>query len=122
MALVRMKELLEKADKSDYGIGAFSVANMEMIMGAVKAGEELNFPLILQIAEVRLKHSPLELIGPVMIEAAKKAKIPVAVHLDHGINIETIKQALDLGFTSVMFDGSHLPLDENIKKTKEVVD
>ncbi len=122
MALVRMKELLEKADKSDYGIGAFSVANMEMIMGAVKAGEELNFPLILQIAEVRLKHSPLELIGPVMIEAAKKAKVPVAVHLDHGINIETIKQALDLGFTSVMFDGSHLPLDENIKKTKEVVE
>lgn len=122
MALVRMKELLEKADKSDYGIGAFSVANMEMIMGTVRAGEELNFPLILQIAEVRLKHSPLELIGPVMIEAAKKAKVPVAVHLDHGINIETIKQALDLGFTSVMFDGSHLPLDENIKKTKEVVE
>lgn len=122
MALVRMKELLEKADKSDYGIGAFSVANMEMIMGAIRAGEELNFPLILQIAEVRLKHSPLDLIGPVMIEAAKKAKVPVAVHLDHGINIETIKQALDLGFTSVMFDGSHLSLDENIKKTKEVIE
>lgn len=122
MALVRMKELLEKADKSNYGVGAFSIANMEMVMGAVRAGEELNFPLILQIAEVRLKHSPLELIGPVMIEAAKKAKVPVAVHLDHGINIETIKQALDLGFTSVMFDGSHLPLDENIKKTKEVIE
>ncbi|MCY6354143.1 class II fructose-bisphosphate aldolase [Clostridium sp. ZS2-4] len=122
MALVKMKELLEKADKSDYGIGAFSVANMEMIMGAIRAGEELNFPLILQIAEVRLKHSPLDLIGPVMIEAAKKSKVPVAVHLDHGINIETIKQALDLGFTSVMFDGSHLPLDENIKKTKEVIE
>lgn len=121
MALVRMKELLEDADKSDYGVGAFSIANMEMIMGAVKAAEELNSPIILQIAEVRLKHSPLDLIGPAMIEAAKEAKVPVAVHLDHGTTIETIKQALDLGFTSVMFDGSHLPLDENIKKTKEVI-
>ncbi|MCY6957137.1 class II fructose-bisphosphate aldolase [Clostridium brassicae] len=122
MSLVKMKELLEQADKSDYGVGAFSIANMEMIMGAVKAAEELNSPLILQIAEVRLKHSPLHLIGPVMIEAAKKAKVPVAVHLDHGMTIETIKQALELGFTSVMFDGSHLPLDENIKKTKEVIE
>ncbi|MCY6369445.1 class II fructose-bisphosphate aldolase [Clostridium ganghwense] len=122
MSLVSMKELLKKADKSDYGIGAFSIANMEMIMGTVKAAEQLNFPIILQIAEVRLKHSPLNLIGPVMIEAAKNAKVPVAVHLDHGVSIETIKQALDLGFTSVMFDGSHLPLDENIEKTNKVLE
>ncbi|MCY6483059.1 class II aldolase [Clostridium aestuarii] len=122
MSLVKMRELLEKADKGDYGVGAFSIANMEMIIGAVRAAEELNYPLILQIAEVRLKHSPLDLISPVMIEAAKTAKVPVAVHLDHGVNIETIKQALEVGFTSVMFDGSHLPLDENIKKTKEVIE
>lgn len=122
MSLVKMGELLKEADKSNYGVGAFSIANMEMIMGAVKAAEELNYPLILQIAEVRLKHSPLELIGPVMIAAAKRAKTKVAVHLDHGMTMETIKLALDLGFTSVMFDGSHLPLDENIKQTKKVIE
>lgn len=122
MSLVKMGELLKEADKSNYGVGAFSIANMEMIMGAVKAAEELNYPLILQIAEVRLKHSPLELIGPVMIAAAKRAKVKVAVHLDHGMTMETIKLALDLGFTSVMFDGSHLPLDENIKQTKKVIE
>lgn len=121
MSIVNMKELLEKADKSDYGIGAFSIANMEMIMGVIRAAEELKSPIILQIAEVRLKHSPLNLIGPVMVEAAKNAKVPVAVHLDHGITLDTIKEALDLGFTSVMYDGSHSPLEENIEVTNKVI-
>jgi len=121
MSIVNMKELLEEADKSDYGIGAFSIANMEMIMGVIRAAEELKSPIILQIAEVRLKHSPLNLIGPVMIEAAKKAKVPVAVHLDHGMTLNTIKEALDLGFTSVMYDGSHSPLEENIEVTNKVI-
>lgn len=121
MPLVTLTEVLRAADRSDYGLGSFSVVNMEMIMGAVKAAEELNSPIILQVAEVRLKHAPLHLIGPMMIEAAKRANVPVAVHLDHGIKQETIKQALDLGFSSVMFDGSHLPLDRNIEMTREVV-
>lgn len=121
MPLVNMKYLLRDAQKGNYAVGSFSVANMEMVLGIIKAAEETKSPIILQIAEVRLNHSPLALIGPLMIAAAKNAKVPVAVHLDHGTTIECIGQALRLGFTSVMFDGSHLPFEENIEKTKEVV-
>ena len=116
-----MKELLADAQKGNYAVGSFSVANMEMVLGVLQAAEELKAPVILQIAEVRLKQSPLELIGPLMVAAAKNAKTPVAVHFDHGKTVEKISQALKLGFTSVMFDGSHLPLDENIEMTKQVM-
>ena len=119
--LVNMSKLLADAQKGNYAVGSFSVANMEMVLGVLKAAKELKAPVILQIAEVRLKQSPLEIIGPLMVAAAKSAGTPVAVHFDHGKTIEKITQALKLGFTSVMFDGSHLPLDENIKTTKEVI-
>ncbi len=120
MALVPMKKLLENAEKNNIAVGAFSVGNMEMVMGAVAAAEELNMPIILQIAECRLKNSPLELMGPMMISAAKNSKVEIAVHLDHGLRIETVEKALKMGFTSVMFDGSTLPLEENIKSVKKV--
>ena len=120
MALVPMKKLIENAEKNNIAVGAFSVGNMEMVMGAVWAAEELNTPIILQIAECRLKNSPLELMGPMMISAAKNAKVDIAVHLDHGLKIETVEKALKMGFTSVMFDGSTLPLEENIKAVKQV--
>lgn len=119
--LVNMKELLAKAEEGNYAVGSFSVANMEMVLGVLKAAEELSAPVILQIAEVRLKQSPLEVIGPLMVAAAKAAKTPVAVHFDHGKTMEKISEALEIGFTSVMFDGSHLPLDENIAQTNEVI-
>lgn len=119
--LVNMKTMLLEAQKGSWAVGSFSVSNMEMVLGVLKAAEETNSPVILQIAEVRLKQSPLEFIGPLMVAAAKNAKVPVAVHFDHGLTKEKIKLALDLGFTSVMFDGSHLPLEENIAKTKETV-
>lgn len=119
--LVNMRDLLADAQQGNYAVGSFSVANMEMVLGVLKAAKELNAPVILQIAEVRLKQSPLELIGPLMVAAAENADTPVAVHFDHGKTIEKISQALDLGFTSVMFDGSHLPLDENIEMTKKVM-
>ena len=114
-----MKDILLKAEKEGYGVGAFSVADMEMILGAVKAAEEMNLPMILQIAQVRLPFSPLDKIGPMMIAAAKNASVPVAVHFDHGLDLETIHKALDLGFTSVMIDASKLPIEENIRITKE---
>lgn len=120
--LVNMKELLKDAQNGNYAVGSFSVANMEMVLGVLKAARELSAPVILQIAEVRLKQSPLEIIGPLMVAAAENANTPVAVHFDHGKTEEKIKQALDLGFTSVMFDGSHLPLDENIATTKRIID
>lgn len=120
--LVKMGDLLADAQKGNYAVGSFSVANMEMVLGALKAAKELNAPIILQIAEVRLKQSPLEIIGPLMVAAAESAETPVAVHFDHGKTLEKITQALDIGFTSVMFDGSHLPLDENIAMTKRVIE
>lgn len=119
--LYNMKALLEKAREGRWAVGSFSVANMEMVLGVLKAAEETQSPVILQIAEVRLKQSPLEIIGPLIVAAAKSASVPVAVHFDHGLTFEKIKQALEIGFTSVMFDGSHLPLEENIEKTKETV-
>lgn len=122
MSLVKMKQLLEQARNEQRGVGAFSVGNMEMVKGAIWAAEEMGTPMILQIAEVRLKHSPLSLMGPMMVEAARQAKVDVAVHLDHGLTTEVVKQALELGFTSVMYDSSTCPFLENIKRTKEVAD
>ena len=122
MALVKMKDLLKRAEEKNIGCGAFSVGNMEMVKGAIRAAEELNTPIILQIAEVRLKNSPLHLMGPMMVQAAKEAKVDVAIHLDHGLTFETVDKALELGFTSVMLDASTLPFEENIAKVKTVVE
>lgn len=122
MALVKMKNLLRRAEEKNIGCGAFSVGNMEMVRGAIRAAEELDTPIILQIAEVRLKNSPLHLMGPMMVQAAKEAKVDVAVHLDHGLTFETVDKALELGFTSVMLDASTLPFEENIARVKAVVE
>lgn len=120
MPLVKMSTLLEKAKKEKYAVGSFSVANMEMVLGVIKAIEETKSPAIIQIAEVRLNHSPLELIGPLMVAAAKNSSVPVAVHFDHGKTEEKIRQALEIGFTSVMFDGSHLPFEDNAATTAKI--
>lgn len=117
-----MRELLSMAAQKGCAVGSFSVGNLEMVLGAIRAAEEKNTPVILQVAEVRLPHSLLALLGPMMISAARTAKVPVAVHLDHGLTLPIIRQALDLGFTSVMFDGSKLPLTENVARTREVVE
>ena len=122
MALVKMKDLLRRAEEKNIGCGAFSVGNMEMVRGAIRAAEELDTPIILQIAEVLLKNSPLHLMGPMMVQAAKEAKVDVAVHLDHGLTFETVDKALELGFTSVMLDASTLPFEENIARVKAVVE
>ena len=122
MALETMKNLWEQAQAERRGVGAFSVGNMEMVKGAVQAAEKLRTPIILQIAEVRLKHSPLHLMGPMMVQAAKEAEVDIAVHLDHGLTIETVRQALELGFTSVMYDCSAYSFAENIERTREAAE
>lgn len=120
MALVTLKDLLKRADGRNIAVGAFSVGNMEMVLGAVKAAEKLNTSIIIQIAEVRLPTSPLEVIGPLMVAAAENSSVDICVHLDHGLNYETVEKALDIGFTSVMLDGSLLPFEENIALTQKV--
>ncbi len=119
--IVNMRDLLRDAEAGGYALGSFSVANMECIQGVIRAAEECRAPVILQIAEVRLPYSPLYLIGPMMLSAAQHASVPVAVHLDHGKTLACIQEALDLGFTSVMCDGSDLPIAENAALTREVV-
>ena len=122
MSLVTLNELLKRAEEQKIAIGAFSVGNMEMVLGAVKAAEKSNTPIIIQIAEVRLKTSPLEIIGPMMVAAAKNSTIDICVHLDHGLNYETVEKALEIGFSSVMLDGSLLSFEDNISLTKKVVE
>ncbi len=90
MALVNMRELLKEAEAGGYAVGSFSVANMECIRGVIAAAEACRAPVIMQIAEVRLPYSPLYLIAPMMLAAARAAKVPVAVHLDHGKTLECI--------------------------------
>lgn len=121
MSLANMRELMAQARAEQKAVGAFSVSSINMILGVIRAAEALKTPVIIQVAESRLSYSPLHVLGPAMIAAAKYASVPVAVHLDHGLTLATIREALDLGFTSVMIDGSRLPMEENIRLTKQVI-
>jgi len=121
MPLVTMQEILKEADNHGYGVGAYNLLNMEAVKGAIRACEELRSPLILQLAEIQLQGSPMNYMIPMMVQAAKEASIPAAVHFDHGVTFENIVKALKYGCTSVMFDGASLPFEENVQKTKEMV-
>jgi fructose-bisphosphate aldolase class II len=120
MGLCPMKNLLRDARADGRALGAFNVGSMEMLMGVVVAAEEMNTPIVLQIAEKRLRHSPLYLMGPMMVQAARAAKVDIAVQLDHGESMDLIYQAVELGFTSVMFDGSGFDVSENVRRTSEL--
>ena len=122
MPLANMRNLLTQAKEGGYAVGSFSVANMECIRGVIQAAESLHAPVLLQIAESRLAYSALSLIGPMMRSAAERESVPVAVHLDHGKTLDVIREALDLGFTSVMCDASDRPIQENLALTRSVVE
>ena len=119
--LVNMKDMLADAAKNGYAVGGFNCASLESAMGAIKASEELGIPFVLQHAGAHEEFIPLSVAGPLMIHLARSAKTPVAVHLDHGDSVESCLKALAMGFTSVMFDGSHYPIEENVAKTTELV-
>lgn len=120
--IVPFHEILQDAYKRHYAVGAFNMLSVEHLMGAIQAAEELSSPIILQLAEVQFPYAPIEYMAPMYIEAASKAKVPVAVHLDHGQSIDTCARAIKLGFKSVMFDGANLPFDENVRMTRQVVE
>ena len=120
MPLVTMKSILQHADTQKYGVGAFNLLNMEAAKAAIETAETLRSPLIMQLAEIQLDSSPMKYMFPMMIQAAKEASVPVAVHYDHGITFDSIMKALKYGCTSVMFDGAALPFEENIRVTKEI--
>ena len=121
MALINLKELLKHARENRYAVGAFNVTNLGFIDTLIDAAIEQRSPIIIQIAEVHLRYVDLEEIAPIIVGAAKKVDIPVCFHLDHGQSLKTVMRAIRAGFTSVMFDGSHLPLEENISATREIV-
>lgn len=121
MTLVSSKELLEKARKEHYAIPAFNVNNMEMALAIGEAIEEKNAPVILQVSQGNIKYAGIEMATNLVKFIANSVKVPVALHLDHGNSFEQNLQCLRLGFTSLMFDGSSLSFDENVKITSEIV-
>ena len=117
--LVNMKEILETAEKNQYAIGCINTPNVETIRAVIDAAEELNTPIIIDHAQVHDSLIPIERIGPEMIAYAKKAKVPVCVHLDHGSDYNFVMRAIRVGFPSIMYDCSELPYEENLKNVKE---
>lgn len=119
--LVNLNEVLKKAQKEKYAVGLFNTTDTDMLQAVIEAAEENRSPVILGTAEVLLPYGELKLIAPSVIAAAKRASVPVVVHYDHGLTFERCLEALQLGFSSVMFDGSAKAYGQNIEETKEIV-
>lgn len=122
--LATLNDIFKMAEEKKIAIGAFNVVNFENILAVLDTAEKLNMPTILAFAQTHEENKVMDLdtIGPVMVLMAKQAKVPVVVHLDHGINLDYIEKSLKMGFTSIMFDGSALPYDENVEMTKKAVE
>lgn len=119
--LVNLDYVLKKAQKEHYAVGLFNTTDSDMLEAAISAAEELNSPIIIGTAEVLLPFGELKLIAPSVIAAAKRAKVPVVVHYDHGLTFDRCMEALQLGFSSIMFDGSAGDADKNIEDTRQIV-
>ena len=122
MAFVTTKEMLKEAQKGRYGIGAFNANNMEIIQAIIETAEEEKAPVILQASQGAIKYAGLDMIVAMVKAVAEKANIPVALHLDHGTDYYQNIKCLRAGFTSLMYDGSKLPFNENVEMTKKVVE
>lgn len=119
--LVNLIEILKMAEERKCAVGAFNTPNLECVNAVIGAAERLDVPVIISHAELHEEVSPLDIIGPVMVQAAKTAKVPVCVHLDHCETLDYMARALELGFTGVMYDGSTLPYEENLANTVKAV-
>lgn len=119
--LVTLKEILSIAEEKQIAVGAFNASGLEALEAELAAAEELKLPVIIQFAQCHEPWIPLRTIGPIMVDLAKKAAVPVCIHLDHGETLEYLKEALEIGFTGIMYDGSTLPYDENLTNTKKAV-
>ncbi|MGE5672526.1 MAG: class II fructose-1,6-bisphosphate aldolase [Mycobacterium leprae] len=121
MPLVPLRTLLDAANKGNYAVGAFNVNNMEFVQGIVEAANELHAPVIIQASQGAIKYAGIGFISAMVKLAAESAVVPVALHLDHGTDFNTIVSCIRNGFTSVMFDGSKWAKAENIAMTQEIV-
>jgi len=113
--------VLGKAEKGNYAVGAFNVSNMEILQAVVRAAEAQRSPVIVQTSEGAIDYAGLEQLYTMMLFAAEAASVPVVIHLDHGRDMDVIKQCIKVGYSSIMFDGSHLPFEENARQTRQVV-
>ena len=119
--LVTLTEILALAQEKKCAVGAFNTPNLECLNAVLDAAEKLDVPVIINHAELHEPVAPLSVIGPVMVEAAKRSKVPVCVHLDHCETLSYMEEALKLGFTGVMYDGSALSYEENVANTRTAV-
>jgi len=122
MSLVTTKEMLKKAQKGRYAVGAFNANNMEIIQAIIETAEEEKAPAILQASQGAIEYAGLDNIVAMVKVMAEKVTVPIALHLDHGTDYYQNIKCLRAGFTSLMFDGSKLPFEENVKITKKVVE
>lgn len=121
--LVNLNDIMKLAEAGNYAIGTFNGPNFESIKAVINAAEELNLPVVITHAQVHEDWGlcSIEEIGPIMLFMADKASVPVCVHLDHGTDMDYVKRGLDIGFTSVMYDGSAKSLEENAANTSIIV-
>lgn len=122
MAFVTTEKMLRDAQEKHYAVGAFNVENMEMVMAVMEAAEEMRAPVIMQTTPSTIQYAGLDFYVANGKAAADRARVPVALHLDHGSSYELAMRALRKGYTSIMIDGSKLPFEENIAVTKAVAD
>ena len=120
--LVNMNEVLYPAKKNQYAVGLFNTINLEFARGIIEAAEETQSPIIMGTAEVLFPYGPLEEVSYFLIPMAKKAKVPVVVHLDHGMHKDICLRALELGYTSIMYDCSTDPYEVNVEKVREMAE
>ena len=119
--LANLNDVLTRARKEHYAVGLFNATDSDCLEAVIAAAEELRAPVIIGTAEVLLPYGELQLIAPGMLHAAKRASVPVVLHYDHGLTFDKCMEALSLGFSSVMFDGSAYPYEENLAATREMV-
>lgn len=119
--LVNLNAVLKKAQQRHYAVGLFNTTDTDMLQAAIEAAEEMRSPIIIGTAEVLLPYGELSLIAPSVIAAARRASVPVVVHYDHGLTFDRCMEALRLGFSSVMFDGSAGDYENNVAQTREIV-
>ena len=122
MALVTTKKMFEKAFEGGYAIGAFNINNMEIIQGVVAAAKAQNSAVILQVSKSALKYAHPKYLKAMVDAAIEETDLDIALHLDHGSDFEVCKDCIEYGFTSVMFDGSHLEYEENVAQTTKIVE
>ncbi|NLY48507.1 MAG: class II fructose-bisphosphate aldolase [Clostridiales bacterium] len=122
MPIVTTGQMLRDAQKGGYAVGAFNTDNMEILQAVIAAAVKLHSPVILQANPVIVEYAGLDYFFAMAKTAAKSADVPVAIHLDHGNSFDLVMKALRTGYTSIMFDGSHMDIHENIRITKSIVD